>query len=103
MEGWALGCEDEGLESLRSAPVRKAITVLGSYNATASCNVAPHAPPLTLHHWTKPWIRLMCRRALWRERTRQKIELATLNERSLRDIGLSRDDAQQMQTMLFWR
>jgi uncharacterized protein YjiS (DUF1127 family) len=45
----------------------------------------------------------MCRRALWRERTRQKIELATLNERSLRDIGLSRDDAQQMQTMLFWR
>ena len=40
---------------------------------------------------------------LWRRRARERSELARLTERDLRDIGISRADAQQTISKSTWR
>jgi len=39
----------------------------------------------------------------WRERARQRRHLASLNERMLRDIGLTRGDVMAESAKPFWR
>ena len=39
----------------------------------------------------------------WRRRSRARAELAALDERALRDIGLTRGDAQFLISKPFWR
>jgi uncharacterized protein YjiS (DUF1127 family) len=41
--------------------------------------------------------------ALWRERARQRHALASLDERLLRDIGITRYDAEHECNKPFWR
>lgn len=40
---------------------------------------------------------------LWRERARQRRQLATLDERALRDIGITRLDQRRECAKPFWR
>ena len=39
----------------------------------------------------------------WRRRTREREELAALDDRMLKDIGLTRADAQLLSNKPFWR
>ena len=39
----------------------------------------------------------------WRRRARDRVELSTLDERMLRDIGLTRADAEFLSNKPFWR
>ena len=39
----------------------------------------------------------------WRRRTRERAELAALDDRMLQDIGLSRADAEFLSNKPFWR
>jgi uncharacterized protein YjiS (DUF1127 family) len=39
----------------------------------------------------------------WRRRTRERAELAALDDRMLKDIGLTRADAQLLSNKPFWR
>ena len=39
----------------------------------------------------------------WRERSRGRQEIATLDDRSLRDIGLTRSEAEFVANKPFWR
>lgn len=41
--------------------------------------------------------------AEWRRRSRERAELASLDERTLRDIGLTRSDAEFLSNKPFWR
>jgi uncharacterized protein YjiS (DUF1127 family) len=72
--------------------------MLGNCNTVANCGTTPHALPRTI-----PLTRFMRWRTLRDERLHQRLELAALDERSLRDIGLSFSDVQQTQVVLFWR
>ena len=39
----------------------------------------------------------------WRRRTRERVELAALDDRMLKDIGLTRADAEFLSNKPFWR
>jgi uncharacterized protein YjiS (DUF1127 family) len=39
----------------------------------------------------------------WRRRSRERAELATLDDRTLKDIGLTRADAEFLSNKPFWR
>ena len=39
----------------------------------------------------------------WRRRTRERAELAALDDRTLKDIGLTRADAEFLSNKPFWR
>jgi uncharacterized protein YjiS (DUF1127 family) len=39
----------------------------------------------------------------WRRRTRERAELAALDDRMLKDIGLTRTDAEFLSNKPFWR
>ena len=39
----------------------------------------------------------------WRQRARERAEIATLDERTLADIGLTRGDAEFLANKPFWR
>ena len=39
----------------------------------------------------------------WRRRTRERAELAALDDRTLKDIGLTRPDAEFLSNKPFWR
>lgn len=39
----------------------------------------------------------------WRRRSRERAELAALDERMLRDIGITRADAQYLSSKPFWK
>jgi uncharacterized protein YjiS (DUF1127 family) len=39
----------------------------------------------------------------WRRRSRERAELAGLDERTLKDIGLTRTDAEFLSNKPFWR
>jgi len=47
--------------------------------------------------------RLRARLREWRRRARERADLASLDDRSLRDIGLTRADAQFLANKPFWR
>lgn len=40
---------------------------------------------------------------LWQERASQRVQLASLDDRALRDMGLSRADVQREVSLPFWR
>jgi uncharacterized protein YjiS (DUF1127 family) len=48
-------------------------------------------------HWALANLRL------WRQRRRERAELAALDERTLADIGLSRGEAEFLSNKPFWR
>ena len=61
---------------------------------------------VTAHHrlGLPPWIVAATRRLIrWRETRRQRQHLAALDDRMLRDIGLSRSDVQVEVEKPFWR
>lgn len=49
------------------------------------------------------WRRAIHTAILWRRRARERAELLSLNERALRDLGLSRYDALREGRKPFWR
>ncbi len=48
-------------------------------------------------------LRAICTVQVWRERTRQRQRLATLDDRMLKDIGINRLTARMEVTKPFWR
>jgi uncharacterized protein YjiS (DUF1127 family) len=48
-------------------------------------------------HWAAAAVRE------WRRRSRERAELATLDDHSLRDIGITRADADYLSSKPFWR
>jgi uncharacterized protein YjiS (DUF1127 family) len=65
------------------------------------CRSAPFAPSL---RWltSRAW-RVADLILLWRERARQRRQLACLSDRMLRDIGLTRADVWVESSKPFWR
>ena len=67
-------------------------------NAAPATNAAPAARPR--RHWTLQALDTFLE---WRERARQRHALARLDDRMLRDIGLSRADVYREYRKPFWR
>jgi uncharacterized protein YjiS (DUF1127 family) len=62
------------------------------------------ACPRSLSHpapWTAGWLRRIA--GEWRARIRERHELATLDERDMRDLGLSRWQVERELAKPFWR
>jgi len=53
--------------------------------------------------WRAAWRRLVAIRREWRRRSRERAELARLDDRALLDIGLTRADAEFLAAKPFWR
>jgi len=64
---------------------------------TLTYHLTPHIPHFNL------LARLQALVALWRERARQRDEFARMDERDLRDIGVSRADLAYQLSKPFWR
>jgi uncharacterized protein YjiS (DUF1127 family) len=58
--------------------------------------------PIGVRHgsWWRPATRLI---ALWHRRAQERQELTAMDERELRDIGISRLDARREADKPFWR
>jgi uncharacterized protein YjiS (DUF1127 family) len=59
------------------------------------------------HHavlvWGDAWDQAVASLREWRRRTRERAELAALDDRTLKDIGLTRADAEFLSNKPFWR
>ena len=53
--------------------------------------------------WVRPMLRAVELLQLWRERARQRRQLQCLNDRMLRDIGLTRADVFAEASKPFWQ
>ena len=62
---------------------------------------ARHAPALLALGDATQWAADVLRQ--WRRRSRERAELAALDDRTLRDIGLTRADANYLGNKPFWR
>jgi uncharacterized protein YjiS (DUF1127 family) len=60
-----------------------------------------HAPALAALGDATAWAGATLRE--WRRRSRERAELAALDDRTLRDIGLTRGDANYLSSKPFWR
>ncbi len=58
---------------------------------------------LTKYHATDRLARVRAAFALWRRRARERSELAAMNAHDLRDIGISRAEAEFEIRKPFWR
>ncbi|MBY4675427.1 DUF1127 domain-containing protein [Marinobacterium arenosum] len=72
-----------------------------------SCTVSNCQTPATklslaslIKGYWRAWRRQLCR---WRRNSHGRHQLAQLDDRLLRDIGLSRHDAEQISRKPFWR
>ena len=54
----------------------------------------------SVKHWTVAAVQTLL---LWQERASQRHRIAGLDERSLKDVGLSRADAESEATKPFWQ
>jgi uncharacterized protein YjiS (DUF1127 family) len=63
----------------------------------------PQAWPRPLPRLVRTLARALARVWLWHERTRQRAQLARLDDSLLRDIGVSRDAAEAECAKPFWR
>jgi uncharacterized protein YjiS (DUF1127 family) len=63
----------------------------------------PIAWPALLHPLRAALRKVAITLQLWRRRRRDRLEVARLDERTLRDIGLTRGDAEFLTNKPFWR
>ena len=64
-----------------------------------------HRPSLATTRWTANGFAIATVRRLlyWQERARQRRQLTSLDDRALKDIGLSRSDVAGESSKPFWR
>jgi uncharacterized protein YjiS (DUF1127 family) len=64
---------------------------------------SPHGQRAAVHALSDSWLHVTATLREWRRRTRERAQLGELDDRMLKDIGLTRADAEFLINKPFWR